>query len=68
MSRPAKYTTLEEYREANRLRFRAYYQANRELVLAKARDKRRQEKEAKEQQELENQNNKENKEEEGENK
>ena len=33
-----KYFTLEEYREANRLRAKAYYEKNKELIKAKAKD------------------------------
>ena len=40
-----KYFTLEELREANRLRSKAYYEKNKELIKAKAKDKRRREKE-----------------------
>lgn len=40
-----KYFTLEEYQKANRLRAKAYYEKNKELIKAKKRDKRRREKE-----------------------
>lgn len=40
-----KYFTLEEYQEANRRRSKAYYEKNKELIKAKAKDKRRREKE-----------------------
>ena len=40
-----KYFTLEELRETNRRRSKAYYEKNKELIKAKAKDKRRREKE-----------------------
>lgn len=38
-----KYFTLEELREANRRRSKAYYEKNKELIKAKKKDKRRRE-------------------------
>ena len=47
MAKPIKYHTLEEFREAMRKRSKLYYENNKELINAKARDKRRREKQAK---------------------
>ena len=43
--RPIKYHTLEEFRKAMAERQREYYKENREIVLAKAKMKRRKAKE-----------------------
>ena len=43
--RPIKYHTLEEFRKAMAERQREYYKENREIVLAKAKMKRRKQKE-----------------------
>ena len=45
MARPIKYHTLEEFRKAMAERQRKYYKENREIVLAKAKMKRRKQKE-----------------------
>ena len=45
MARPIKYHTLEEFRKAMAERQRKYYKENREIVLAKAKMKRRKAKE-----------------------
>ena len=43
--RPQKYNSLDEWREAQRRRSKNYYDENREIVLAKAKMKRRKAKE-----------------------
>ena len=42
--RPQKYNTLDEWREAKRRRSKKYYKENREIVVAKAKIKRRKDK------------------------
>ena len=38
--RPCKYNSLDEWREAQRRRSKEYYLKHRNLILAKAKDKR----------------------------
>ena len=45
LGRPPKYQTLEEVREAQRRASANYYKKNRNLVLEKAKNKRKSEKE-----------------------
>ena len=47
--RPIKYNSLDEWREAQRKRSKKYYDENREIVLAKAKMKRRKQREQRKQ-------------------
>ena len=46
--RPKKYNTIEELRAIQRKRSKKYYEENKEVVLAKAKMKRRKQRENKE--------------------